>query len=117
MEPHAHSALVTGGAKRIGRAISLCLAGAGYAVAIHCNRSEDEAQQRQFEQLSERLYAALRSDDLLQERKAEFARRAILDVFGQSLNPEQVQVVLERSRGDLAGFRQVLTRISQAREE
>ena len=44
MEPHAHSALVTGGAKRIGRAISLCLAGAGYAVAIHCNRSEDEAQ-------------------------------------------------------------------------
>jgi beta-lactamase regulating signal transducer with metallopeptidase domain len=80
-------------------------------------RSEDEAQQRQFEQLSERLYAALRSDDLLQERKAEFARRAILDVFGQSLNPEQVQIVLERSRGDLAGFRQVLTRISQAREE
>ena len=44
MEPHTHSALVTGGAKRIGRAISLCLARAGYAVAIHCNRSEDEAQ-------------------------------------------------------------------------
>ena len=44
MEPQQQAALVTGGARRIGRAISLCLAGAGYAVTIHCNRSEDEAQ-------------------------------------------------------------------------
>jgi NAD(P)-dependent dehydrogenase (short-subunit alcohol dehydrogenase family) len=44
MELQSHSALVTGGAKRIGRAISLRLASAGYAVAIHCNRSEDEAR-------------------------------------------------------------------------
>lgn len=38
------AALVTGGAKRIGRAISVALARNGYAVAIHCNRSKDEAQ-------------------------------------------------------------------------
>jgi NAD(P)-dependent dehydrogenase (short-subunit alcohol dehydrogenase family) len=38
------TALVTGGAKRIGRSISLRLARAGYAVAIHCNRSKDEAR-------------------------------------------------------------------------
>jgi NAD(P)-dependent dehydrogenase (short-subunit alcohol dehydrogenase family) len=38
------SALVTGGARRIGRSISLRLARAGYAVAVHCNRSEDEAR-------------------------------------------------------------------------
>lgn len=37
------AALVTGGAKRIGAAISMALAREGYAVAIHCNRSEVEA--------------------------------------------------------------------------
>jgi NAD(P)-dependent dehydrogenase (short-subunit alcohol dehydrogenase family) len=35
----AGTALVTGGAKRIGRAIVEALADAGYAVAIHANRS------------------------------------------------------------------------------
>ena len=37
------AALVTGGAKRIGRAIALGLAEAGFDVAIHCNTSVDEA--------------------------------------------------------------------------
>jgi len=36
-------ALVTGGAKRVGRAISEALAGAGFDVAIHCHRSTEEA--------------------------------------------------------------------------
>jgi NAD(P)-dependent dehydrogenase (short-subunit alcohol dehydrogenase family) len=37
-------ALVTGGARRIGRAIVTRLAAAGYAVAIHCRESTDEAE-------------------------------------------------------------------------
>jgi NAD(P)-dependent dehydrogenase (short-subunit alcohol dehydrogenase family) len=37
-------ALVTGGAKRIGRAIALRLAQEGYAVAIHCRRSRGDAE-------------------------------------------------------------------------
>ena len=46
-------ALVTGGARRIGRAIVEDLAAHGWAVAIHCNRSRDEA---------ERLAAAIRGN-------------------------------------------------------
>lgn len=38
------TALVTGGAKRIGRAIVEDLAAHGFAVAIHCNRSREEAE-------------------------------------------------------------------------
>jgi len=39
------TALVTGAARRIGRAIALDLARHGWAVAVHCNRSEPEARE------------------------------------------------------------------------
>lgn len=43
MQNWKKTALVTGGAKRIGRAIVEDLAGHGFAVAIHCNHSAAEA--------------------------------------------------------------------------
>ena len=43
MPEAVRTALVTGGARRIGRAIVEDLAAHGFAVAIHCNRSRDEA--------------------------------------------------------------------------
>jgi NAD(P)-dependent dehydrogenase (short-subunit alcohol dehydrogenase family) len=43
MTDRIKTALVTGGARRIGRAIVENLAANGFAVAIHCNRSVDEA--------------------------------------------------------------------------
>jgi NAD(P)-dependent dehydrogenase (short-subunit alcohol dehydrogenase family) len=39
------AALVTGGGRRLGRAIALALAEAGFAVAIHCNASRTDAEQ------------------------------------------------------------------------
>ena len=43
MPPASPAALVTGGARRIGRAIAEDLAAHGLAVVIHCNHSRDEA--------------------------------------------------------------------------
>ena len=65
------AALVTGGARRIGRAISLRLAGEGYAVAIHCNRSEDEAQtlRQEIERAGGRC--AILAADLAEKNVAE----------------------------------------------
>lgn len=45
MNKSGRTALVTGGAKRIGRAIVEDLAEHGFAVAIHCNRSHAEADE------------------------------------------------------------------------
>ena len=44
MAAERKTALVTGAARRIGRAIALDLAANGFAVAIHCNRSRDAAE-------------------------------------------------------------------------
>jgi NAD(P)-dependent dehydrogenase (short-subunit alcohol dehydrogenase family) len=38
-------AIITGAARRIGRAIAVSLAGAGWHVVLHCNRSEQECRQ------------------------------------------------------------------------
>jgi len=44
MRPADRNALITGGAKRIGKAIVQDLAAHGFAVAIHCGRSRAEAE-------------------------------------------------------------------------
>lgn len=41
---HQGTAFITGGARRIGRALALALAGKGYHIALHCNHSVEEAE-------------------------------------------------------------------------
>ena len=42
--PLPRAALVTGGARRVGRAIALALAGRGFSIALHCRDSQADAE-------------------------------------------------------------------------
>lgn len=65
MSDHRHrAALVTGGARRIGRAIVDALADAGYRVAIHGNHSRGVAEQACKEIQARGGYAAVVTGDL-----------------------------------------------------
>jgi NAD(P)-dependent dehydrogenase (short-subunit alcohol dehydrogenase family) len=64
MDTHSRAALVTGGAQRIGGAIVHALARAGYAVAIHANRSRDAAEALCNEIISQGGKAAVVTGDL-----------------------------------------------------
>ena len=75
-------ALVTGGAKRIGRAISLRLARDGYAVAIHCNRSQDEARTLRAEIEANGGRAAIIVADLAETARVEWLVAHATDVLG-----------------------------------
>ena len=61
------AALVTGGAVRLGRAIALALAGAGFDVAIHCNANRDAAEATAAEARALGVRAAVLQADLMQE--------------------------------------------------
>jgi NAD(P)-dependent dehydrogenase (short-subunit alcohol dehydrogenase family) len=69
---HGQVALVTGGAKRLGRAISLALAGAGARVTVNYNTSEKEAAElvKEIERQGSEA-AAIQADD---SRPAEVKR-------------------------------------------
>jgi NAD(P)-dependent dehydrogenase (short-subunit alcohol dehydrogenase family) len=60
----ARAALVTGGSRRIGRAITLALVEAGYAVAVHANASIDEAKKLARELAARGLRAEAVAADL-----------------------------------------------------
>jgi NAD(P)-dependent dehydrogenase (short-subunit alcohol dehydrogenase family) len=66
------AALVTGGAKRLGRAIALALADAGFAVAVHYNSSRDEAERTAGDIRARGVRAVVLGADLA--READVAR-------------------------------------------
>lgn len=64
-------ALITGGAKRIGRAVALDLAAHGFAVAIHCGTSREEADHLATAIEAEGGEACVLQADLADTKQAE----------------------------------------------
>lgn len=65
------AALVTGAGKRIGRAIALALADAGFAVAVHANTSVAEAEQTAADIRARGVAAVVLQADLSREAEVE----------------------------------------------
>jgi len=82
------TALVTGGARRLGGAIVLALADAGFSVAIHCRHSSAEAEVLAGEVEARGVRAAVVQADLGDER----AVQALLPAAAAALGPIGVLV-------------------------
>ena len=82
------NALVTGGAVRIGRAISLALAQRGYGVAVHCNASRNEADALAAEIQAKGGRAMVVQGDL----RDLSACQALLPLAQQALGPIDILV-------------------------
>ena len=102
-EPRPGAALVTGGARRIGRAIVLALAARGHDVAIHHRESVEDAEAVAEEVRALGRRAAVVSADLTDEAQV----RALIPAAAAALGPISVLVnnasVFEDDRvGDLS---------------
>ena len=76
-------ALVTGGAKRVGRALALALAGRGCHLVIHYNRSDDVAQQTAQEIRAMGVSAWVIPADLADPAAAQNLIRSVLEQAGR----------------------------------
>jgi NAD(P)-dependent dehydrogenase (short-subunit alcohol dehydrogenase family) len=82
------AALVTGGARRLGRAVALALADAGFAVAVHCHRSIADAEATAAEIRARGVAAAVLPADLTDEA----ASAALIPLAQAALGPIGVLV-------------------------
>ena|ERR1051326_2485427 len=71
MTPAIKTVLVTGAAKRLGRAIALHLGGAGWSVAVHYNSSEGDAEETVAALHAKGVHAAAVQADLSLEEHAQ----------------------------------------------
>lgn len=81
----AATALVTGGARRIGRAIALTLARAGYRVVVHANRSREAADALAAEIAAQGGFAAVARADLARHEEVCGLIPAAADIAGAPL--------------------------------
>ena len=75
-------ALVTGGARRIGRAIVEALSRSGYAVVIHCNQSTDDAEALARKLLAQGQAASVVRADLADPEQVAGLSAAAAKPFG-----------------------------------
>lgn len=100
-------ALVTGAAKRLGRALALALAQDGFDIALHCHRSRAEAEETacEIEALGRR--AALVTADLARETEAAEVvdrARAALGPIGLLVNNASVFALDHLATADRASW-------------
>ncbi|TVZ64534.1 NAD(P)-dependent dehydrogenase (short-subunit alcohol dehydrogenase family) [Rhizobium mongolense USDA 1844] len=81
-EKRLKAALITGAAKRIGRAIVEDLAGNGFSVAIHANSSIDEAEAVAAKLRQEGKYAVAVKGDLTKINETEALIKRAADLLG-----------------------------------
>lgn len=80
--PIPRTALVTGAGRRVGRAIALRLAHAGWNVAVHFGHSRDEAEQTADEIRRHGVRATTLAADLLDEEQVETVIAQAVDALG-----------------------------------
>jgi NAD(P)-dependent dehydrogenase (short-subunit alcohol dehydrogenase family) len=85
MTAAAKRALVTGAARRLGRAMALALAGRGYDVAVHYDRSEAEAEATVAEIRAMGRRAVALQADLLAEAQTETLVQRATEGLGGAL--------------------------------
>ena len=90
-------ALVTGGARRVGRAIALALAGRGADVVVHFNRGASEAEETAAAARGLGVRAALLQGDLSDALVAEALPQRAADQFGQLDIVVNSAAVMERT--------------------
>ena len=88
MNLHGKIALVTGGSKRVGRALVLALARAGCHIALHYNRSLEDAQQTAEDARAFGVDVALLQAELTDVDQAV----RLLDEAGRRLGPVQILI-------------------------
>ena len=77
----SQSALITGGAKRIGREIALALAHRGFNIALHYNTSKNEAEVLAREIESTGMKCALFQADFLNQAESESLVKKVICIF------------------------------------
>lgn len=76
-------ALITGAARRLGRAMALSLAGRGFDVAIHCDRSQSEAEQTAADARDLGVAAQVFQADLLDPKASAALLPRVAAAMGQ----------------------------------